>query len=145
MILLIQIRLIALSGGRVRIINFRTVNFLECFHGADRSNQFKIRIIRQQITGIKKGKRRSAVLRHEITHLQAHLAKVLFSQGCPVRLVLNPQYRVRVARTMVGIFAGDTQADHRRFFEVFSVFSRVGEMLEDVAVQFPKVLRDAER
>ena len=142
MILLIQIRLIALSRCRVSVINFRTINLLECFHGADGPNQFQICIISQQISGIVKGERRRAVLRHDIADLQACLAKVWFSQGCTVRRGLDAQYRVRVARTMVGILAGDAQADHRRLLKVFPVFGRVGEVLENIAVQFTKVLRN---
>ena len=40
----------------------------------------------------------------------------------------------------IGVFTGDAQADHRRFFKVRLIFRRMNEAFKDIAVQLAKIL-----
>lgn len=58
MILIIQVRLIALPGRGVSVINFRAINLLERLHRANSAGKLKVAVIAEQIARAEEGQRR---------------------------------------------------------------------------------------
>src|SRR5690606_18294725 len=96
MIRIFQARLIAHSCCRIGIVNLGAVDFLECLHRADGTDQFQIRVVTEQITTEVKSQRRHAIWGHEITNLQAHFREVLIGRRELILLVFDAQYRMLI-------------------------------------------------
>ncbi len=131
---MLQRRLIALSRCRIRVVNFRAIDLLEGFHGADGADQLEISVITEQITVEIESQRRNTALRHEETHFQTHFSEIEVSQGRFILLIFNAQYRMLITGAHVGIFARYTQADNRWFTEVLFIDRWVHETFENVAM-----------
>ncbi|MNN77552.1 hypothetical protein D3C81_1940240 [compost metagenome] len=110
---MLQAGLIAFTGGRVRIVDFGPIDFLKSINGADGADQLKVGVIAEQVASKIEGQRRNTVGRHEIPHLQAHLLEISIRQGILILLIFKAQHRVLIICSMVGLAAGNAQANNR--------------------------------
>ena len=143
-VLMLQARLVDLAGHRVGVVDLGAVDLLERLHGADGADQLEIAVVGQQIAGEVERQRRDGMRRHEVAHLEPHLAEVEVRQRGVVVCVLHAQYRVAIVGLAIDLAAGDAEADDRRLAEGGPVGIGVDEALEQLAVQVAKPIGDAE-
>src|SRR5699024_8287547 len=99
----LQTWVVVFTCRRIGIINFWSVDFLECFHGADGADELKARIITQQITVKIERQWCHAISGHEITYFEAHFRKILVSQRRITVLKFHTEYGVLIICAMVGL------------------------------------------
>ncbi len=144
MVKVLQVGLVALPCHGIGVVNLRAVNLLERLHGADGTDELKVRVIVQQVTKEIKRQRRNAVWRHKVAHLQAHFLEILLCERGVVGQILIPQHRMLVFRAAVDLVVRHAQADHGQLFEMLLILSRADKRLKQLAVQLSKIRWNAE-
>src|SRR5690606_17780416 len=109
---------VACPRGRVRIVDFGSVNPLKRLHRADGTDQLKIGVVAKQVADEIESQGCDAARGHEIANLHPHLSKISIGRREFVLPVFGANYGMMIVSPVICLAGRSAYADDGRLAEM---------------------------